>query len=82
MSPSVVLVLFAAAWACVIAWLVRGRSSRWIKGLAVAILAALTAAFFVPEIDRAKHEAQRVELERRAQEQQVHALLREAHARR
>jgi len=82
MSPLIIRSLIFAAWVCLIAWLVRGRGNRWIKGLAVAILAALTVAWFIQLVQRAKHDAYLVELEKRAQEQELNAMLREARARR
>jgi multisubunit Na+/H+ antiporter MnhG subunit len=82
MSPLLVLASIVAAWACVIAWLVRGRAHRWIKTCAFLILASLTAAFFVPAIQRAKHDANLVEMEKRSQEQELNAMLREERPRR
>ena len=82
MASWIILALIVAAWVCVIAWLVRARAVRWIQALVVVTLAVLTAAWIVPRIQRAKHDAQLVEAERRAQEQELNAMLREARSRR
>jgi hypothetical protein len=78
MSPLNIFELIVAVWVCLIAWLVRGRGNRWIKGLAVGILVALTAGWFIQSVQRAKHDAHLVELEKRAQELELNAMLREA----
>ena len=82
MSPLFVTVLMVAAWVCVIAWLVRGRSRIWIKGVVVTILVGLTAAWLVPKIEQAEQYAKLVEAEKHAQEKQINAMLRESRSRR
>jgi hypothetical protein len=71
-------VLIAAVWGFVIAWLARGRARAWTRGIAVAVVVALTVAFVMPEIVRAKQRARVAENRRQAIEQQANAILRES----